>query len=393
MPLPTQGFVNPGYAVAENLQEILARKTAEKRQALIDAIANRRADADQLEAQARLQESAARIKDAQTRETDKWVGNLPVGYQFSPEEAKRADEAGYSGLHKQGPIPGEFEPYDQSSMGEDVGPAQPIPKMGDVFLGTREYQDKQAAQAKMQDIVNDQTMDPLHKALMLNSMGMKVDPSDLQAGKIMGFDEASGKLSDLTPAGYTGPGHFFERSRPPQGPQESFNFDYVRDAQGHPTALIRMSNRGKAETLPLPTGIDPKTAFIANQAVPPSSGSSSAANKPLVDQVLLRGYGPLKEAALRPSNQNTKFKVDAGNKAAGAVSGLISSAMQQDPVAAQAAATVLQGYTSQLRQNGAKQAGDIYDAVPAHRIPEMFSGLTPDQAQNLTAIILAVRGR
>jgi hypothetical protein len=250
-------FIPSGFGPADQLQMILARKSAERHQALLEAIAQQDADtrrkqADSMEAER--QGMAERYKSEANRNR---LSDYVAGQDLSPEDSKWMDEAGFSGLKKTEEVPGFLG-------GGDVGPTLDTHV---TYKGSPKEQAEQKATAGLLELQKNpefQKADRLTQALMLRQVGvtnpepfLKQDASDQD---VWVYDESTGKPTKLE--GPNAKSKIVMRPRPPQGPADTtgspiYNYD---DKGNIVSAYVLDRKNNKLVPVEVPQPIRPRTA-------------------------------------------------------------------------------------------------------------------------------------
>lgn len=200
------GIMNPGYAVASQLQEILARKTKDKHDALLAGISQQNADTSRMQAESyeKQREAEARWRDAQADKSK--VDDLSMGQPLDDDTVDWLKQTKRGGLVKSTPT-GETEPYQQNNDGSIY--EGPVQKMDNTYAGSPGEQKEVRQTAAIRGLIGNpefQKADALTKTLMLREHGVNnITPDQLgkaenTSGGIYVLDEASGtvkKVQDL----------------------------------------------------------------------------------------------------------------------------------------------------------------------------------------------------
>lgn len=294
------GFVNPGYALSNELQNILARKRAERHQALVDQIAERDAAIRERDVASREAETAAQIKN------------------YEAEAAWRRSQA-----------------------------------QADAAKAQREAAAKAAEQEGWDKLRNDpafKAADPMTRFMTARSMGLDAKPeyfkdSDDDLVSPVLFDEVRGTLTRIEGPKVPRASSVMRRGRAPQPPVERTSETPIYDKEGNflGTSVVQGEKRSflTPEQSGIPAGGTPKA---------PTAGARSKEDEGpwgRAQASLLKSYNMNKQTALDPSTPKPKRRAGA-QYALGNMDTLIQTA-DMAPESKAFVQTALKGYRQQLQ--------------------------------------------
>jgi hypothetical protein len=189
------GFVSPGYAVADQLQQILAQRRLDARQAMLDKITQQKADTEQQNIQSEIQarkeeadwrrantaslatERAAREADIRAQEIQRRGGVLTMGQPVAPGDEKFFQENAPSLLNPAQPGTAPLGPDEQ-------GPS--LPASPTTFVGLPAQQEKakkdydEQVNRRFLDVtLNDPSLTPQQKLFKILPRYASHDPSSV----------------------------------------------------------------------------------------------------------------------------------------------------------------------------------------------------------------------
>lgn len=247
--------MTPGSAVADTLQDILARRKAEARQAMLDKLneQNMQHNWSNQDAQLALQnKQEGRLGENQTHD------NLIADANFIPDTADPASLnpklhdflKGTGAIHTEpGVTPSVSSGYVDETGAEHQDSTVTLPKTPDreVYAGSKAYQTSQRAKADIGDLAKNPDfakMDPLHQVLMGAQAGVQLPGEALGGpGKLRVVDPRNAGAMNGQEIGSKD--KVVEIGYPPQAPQMSTQW-IGNDEKGNPlTAANRLDATGK----------------------------------------------------------------------------------------------------------------------------------------------------
>ncbi len=246
-------------SMADALQNILARKEVQKRQALLDSITQQNADTNRMQTEAEIGWRNAQAEREQAIANKERLNDYVIGQKLSPEDKDWMGKAGFGGLIKDTPT-GKTVPFTQNQDGSiDQGPVEVTES---TYAGSPAEQKEALKQAQIKQLLSSNEFgqaSPVGKYLLGQSLGLKLDPDMFRApGSAYIFDQATGTIKkDPTIELPAGKNEFLTKTRPPIGPRETFSYFNETDPEtGKDTGnIISISNQTqKTGTVKLPEG-------------------------------------------------------------------------------------------------------------------------------------------
>jgi len=238
------GFVNSGYAVANTLQDILARKEKARHDDLLEQIAKQNSDTQRITALGQEDERHAIAKYREAQADNYRRDDMVRGQKLSPEDRNWLNSTGFGGRVETAP---------QYELPE--GAQGPVPQ-DETYAGSPKEQLEAKQQAKQDALLRDPEFwkkDRLEQFMLARQAGLpNFNPEQFRKADaqhhLYVLDEATGQTRIADPIGLDGKPVYPEtdihmtRSRAPIGPAKEPKYTWTFSNDG--TSMMRMPNSG-----------------------------------------------------------------------------------------------------------------------------------------------------
>lgn len=138
------GFVNPGYAVSNTLQDILTRRKAESRQAMLDEITAQNAASERAMNESLMEERRAQAERYKAIAAKERLNDYAMGQNLSEQDVQWMRDNNFGGLVKESDT-NEYVEGNPNEAGDDSGNVLPVHKKAFTYAGSPEEQRKSKA--------------------------------------------------------------------------------------------------------------------------------------------------------------------------------------------------------------------------------------------------------
>lgn len=415
---------NAGAGAAQALQDILARKALEKRQALLDSITKQHADTQQMEAEARADNLRAEGKRWSEEADQRWLSQFGRDQKLEGPDLERMQKEHPSLIKNVTPAPRMEQeippdpgpdPLTGQMQTDDSGQMQPIDVQRQdpayaAFAGTPKDQQRQAAiQQLMKSLPEFQQKSALEQALILRDADIdpadyaKLVPSKEEPGHAYSYDPDTGTWTEApnvkVPPGQIRVGNRTSRKQGGTGSGGTWEQTpqiFSDPKTGAPAALHWTNKEGQTKITdmrgqPVGPDFDPSKYILGSQTSAPRTGTSS--QEAIFDKTQLAQYHKALQLVRNdPNTLSAKRKIEMAN-AFGAAASLINQASQRmSPSAAETVAAVMKDYLAEL-QNPAKktQLANMTADQIAQAAQAAGSPLSPEEAALVRTVLGTLR--